>query len=433
MHRLLTYTSKHLPFIIEFYSKWKALFIRKSTKQDLISVINTQDQGGGAAKVALDIVLNSSLSGRMHFFVQQKKSDLDQIHALKKSTGSRFQRWINEMERIGGWLDLSKIAPLQLLRNNFYKQSEIVHLHNLHGYYFSYAILPALAKRKKIIWTLHDEQLLTGHCSCSLGCERWKQGCGNCPHLHTYPAVKIDKTKELLLYKTKWLKEINPTIVCPSQWLAERVGIAYPFLQNIKIIPNGVDTAIYQPGDKTRIRKELNLPVHAFILLFAAELSTNNPFKGGEIISQLILNGLGENTVMITIGGDTLPQAPNHIPYGYIANEHQMAALYAASDLMIYPTKADNLPLVVLEAMSCQLPVVASSLGGIPEIIDDGINGFMVDSYKSAESFQQVIKQFQEFGKKDQEQIREKAREKILGKFSKEKMIQEYDKLYLSI
>ncbi len=54
MHRLLTYTSKHLPFIIEFYSKWKALFIRKSTKQDLISVINTQDQGGGAAKVALD-------------------------------------------------------------------------------------------------------------------------------------------------------------------------------------------------------------------------------------------------------------------------------------------------------------------------------------------------------------------------------------------
>lgn len=433
MYRLLTYISKYLPFLIEFYSKWKAFFIRKSSKKNLISVINTLDQGGGAAKIALDSVMHSSLSDRIHFFVQQKKSGIVQVHELKKLNDSKFQRWIDEMERIGGWLDISKISPLQLLHNNFYRQSQIVHLHNTHGYYFSYAILPALTKKKKVIWTLHDEQLLTGHCSCTLQCNRWQQGCGNCPHLDTYPAVKIDNTKALLKYKAKWLKEVNPLIVCPSHWLAGRVRIAFPFLQKVQVIPNGVDTSVYIPGDKTSLREELNLPADAFILLFAAELSTNNPFKGGEIIHQLMQNGLGENTIIITIGGDTKAYSSSHIPYGYISSEEQMAQLYTASDLMIYPTKADNLPLVVLEAMSCGLPVIASRLGGIPEIISDGIDGFIVDSHWNIQSFQEIIERFKRFEEKEKIQIREKAREKILEKFSMKKMIQEYDKLYLSL
>lgn len=430
MRRILKFSANYLPFIVETYARFFVFFSRKGMQKKSISIINTHDQGGGAAKVAFHIMKNSTLSDQMNLFVSYKKTENNKVVALKQLPRSRFQNWLEEMERLQGWLDLSRIAPLQLIRNRHFQQSDIVHLHNLHGSYFSYAIVPALVRKKKVIWTLHDEQLLTGHCSCTLGCDKWKSGCGNCPHLETYPAVKIDNTKRLFEAKKNWLKKINPVIVCPSNWLSDRVKIAYPFLQHIKVIPNGVDVEVFKPLDKKVIRKKLGLPVDAFLILFAAELSTLNPFKGGEIIDQLITEGLGKSTFMITIGGETEKQTESHIPFGYISDEYEMASLYAASDLMLYPTRADNLPLVVLEAMSCGLPVIASSLGGIPEIIQDKENGFLVQSYHNSNGFREAIGMYQNLSVTEKEIVSGKARTTIQKNYSSIKMINAYDELY---
>ena len=435
MHRILKIASSRLPFIIELYSLMFRLVFRtsknsKSNSSKKISVINTHSQGGGAAKVALDIIRGSKYASNMHFFVHENFQSSNNIHVIEKMKSTRLIRWFQEMERIGGWLDFSFISPLNLLKNNHFQTSRIIHLHNLHGYYFSYAILQSLAKKKKVIWTLHDEHLITGHCSCTLSCELWKSGCGNCPKLETYPSVKLDNTKKMLAYKTRLLNKINPIIVCPSNWLAERVKVAYPFLKTVKMIPNGVDTEVFKPMDKNVLRSKLGLPKDALIILFAAELATKNPFKGGEIVESLIETSTFQNCYFVTIGGETIKKSDYHIPFGYISEQEKMAELYATSDLMLYPTRADNLPLVVLEAMSCGLPVISSNIGGIVEIIENEKNGFLIDHYFKTELFQKAITHFIAFTEVERLQISSEARKTILYRFSKEKMINEYDTLY---
>ena len=442
MLRILKIASSKLPFIIELYSLLFRIRLRLRRRLSLsksstsanslknISVINTHSQGGGAAKVALEIIRESKYSDSMHFFVKENSLSSKNIYEIEKTKPTRLIRWFQEMERIGGWLDFSFISPLNLLKNSYFQKSNIVHLHNLHGYYFSYAILPSLLKNKKVIWTLHDEQLITGHCSCTLSCDLWKKGCGNCPKLDTYPSIKIDTTKKMLAYKTRLLKKINPIVVCPSNWLAERVKVAYPFLKTVKMIPNGVDTTVFKPMDKNTVRSKLGLPADAFLLLFAAELATKNPFKGGEVIENLIEKSTFENCYFVTIGGETSKKSDYHIPFGYISDQEKMAELYAASDLMLYPTRADNLPLVVLEAMSCGLPVIASSIGGIPEIINDSENGFLVSDYTFTALFEEILMKYRNFTEIEKHILSEKARNTILNKFSLTKMGSAYDDLY---
>ncbi len=433
MRIVLKIGSKFLPFMVEWYSRMLAFFSTRSVTSNSISIINTQDQGGGAAKIAYTVAEYSSYKEQISFFVHEKKRNNTGIIQLPPVSNSKWQLRLDEMERLGSWLDIAKIAPLKLLKDPFFQKSSIVHLHNLHGYYFSYAILPALMRKRKVIWTLHDEQLLTGHCSCTLNCTNWTNGCGDCPHLETYPAIKTDSTQALLAYKKRWLKKINPLIVCPSHWLSNRVKIAFPFLKQIHVIPNGVDTDLYIPtDDKKKLRAKLNLPIDAFLILFAAELSTSNPFKGGNILNEIVVDGFQDSTFVVTIGGKTKKQSDHHLPYGYINNELEMSNLFAASDLMIYPTQADNLPLVVLEAMSCGLPVVASKVGGIPEIIDDEINGFLIDNYHHKIDFQDVILKYKSYSEEEKTKISSNARLTIEKYFSKTEMINLYDELYLT-
>ena len=129
----------HLPKIVQFLSLF---YFSRSSKKNKISIINTYEQGGGAAKIAKDLLSNSRFSKEIGFFVNKKSTNNQQVIELEQSSHSRFQLFLEELEKVGGWLDISKISPLKLLRNTHFKSSKIVHLHNLHGYYFSYSILP---------------------------------------------------------------------------------------------------------------------------------------------------------------------------------------------------------------------------------------------------------------------------------------------------
>ena len=348
--------------------------VHYTQKNKSILTVNTHDQSGGASKIAYQLASYCRTFFTYYFFTGIKKRNEDWIYEIPKMKDNALTSVLNDQERKGDWLDMSKLGALQLRKNKLFQEASVIHFHNLHGYYFSYALLPVLGKGKKVVWTLHDDHILTGHCSFTMKCERWKIGCGNCPSLEVYPSLKNDNTKSLLEWKKKWINQLNPIIISPSQWLADRVKMSYPSLSDVRVINNGVDIAVFVPRDKKSLREELNLPEDKFLVLFVAEFSTDNPFKGGEIVREVISRNSEEAICFITIGSEKKSVSSNHIEFPYISKDSELAKLYAACDVLFYPTNADNFPLVVLEAMSCGLPVIASSIAGIPEIIQDEVN-----------------------------------------------------------
>jgi glycosyltransferase involved in cell wall biosynthesis len=403
----------------------------KNKLKNKIAFVNTYDVGGGAAKIARLLVenLTDSDTNSNRFYVKTKKSIADWVYEIESAPYTFLEEVLRREAVQKGWIEFTGFHSKRLLEDPFFKESSIIHLHNLHGEFFSPILFKSLFKDKKVIWTLHDESFITGHCSCTLGCDRWQIGCGSCPDLTIYPPVQFDNTKEVLHYKKKWITELQPIVVCPSHWLANRVRIAYPDLKNIKVIPNGVDTNVFHPKDKDEVRTLLGLPIEKKIVLFVAEFATQNPFKGGAILREIISDSTFSDVIFVTVGGSDESSFHNHICYPYIHDENELANLYTACDVLLYPTQADNLPLVVLESMACSTPVIASQLGGIPEIIDNS-NGVLISDFKSPYAFKKGLSEFLDLNEDEIAYIRKNSLFTIQKGYTLTQMISAYQGLY---
>lgn len=419
-----------LPKWMHIYASLYVLLKKKKKTDRKISIINTYDKGGGAAKIAYQLLNNRNSIFEFNLYVKYKKTKDLRVYILEEPKINKVTRWFIEMERFGDWLDFSKTNAFSLLSSEFFSKSQIIHLHNLHGGYFSYASLPALMSSKKIIWTLHDDHLLTGHCASSLNCENWKSGCGNCPDLTIYPPIKKDNTRNLFIQKQKVLQKIQPVIVCPSEWLKTKINYSHPFLKDVRVINNGVDTNLYKPINKNEVRKKYKIDSDAIIIVFAAELALKNPFKGGKTAIETFKKLTQENIYFISIGSQNDKISEKHIVFDYVDNESQLAELFGLSDLLIYPSWSDNFPLVILEAMSCGVPVIGSNVGGIPEIIRNNVNGYLISDYKNPDKYVEKIKHYLTLSTKEKLELSNKTREIILSNYRIENMYDKYNKLY---
>jgi glycosyltransferase involved in cell wall biosynthesis len=113
---------------------------------------------------------------------------------------------------------------------------------------------------------------------------------------------------------------------------------------------------------------------------------------------------------------------------GYIKNDILMATCYAASDVLLYPTKADNLSNVLLEAISCGTPCITYDVGGCGEIIENGIDGFAIKG-DDTRLFAFKVMEILESDHK-QKLFSDNARKSAENKFTLEKMCNNYYDLF---
>lgn len=224
-----------------------------------------------------------------------------------------------------------------------------------------------------IIWTLHDMTPFTGGCTYDRNCGRFTIGCGACPQFASTDPNDI--THDVWLRKKAAFDRIPQrqiTITAPSQWLAN-LAASSPLLGrfHVKVIPNGLDTALYRPIDRGEARSRLGVPADARVALFVAS-DTTNPRKGFKYLSEALsqLTDI-ERLFLLSIGqGGDLPHGP--IPckaLGAVSDEETMAAAYSAADVFVIPSVQDNLPNTVLESMACGTPVVGFDVGGVPDMV----------------------------------------------------------------
>jgi glycosyltransferase involved in cell wall biosynthesis len=278
---------------------------------------------------------------------------------------------------------------------------DIVHCHNLHGGYFDLRVLPWLSARIPVVLTLHDAWLLGGHCAHSFDCVLWQTGCRRCDYLGVTPSIRRDGASFNWRRKSEIFTKSRIFVATPSRWLMEKVekSIIAKAVINSRVIPNGVDLSIFRPGDKKEARTLLNLPINGKIVLFVANGIRDNPWKDypmlKEAMAVMSVQALKEEVRFIGLGDEGGEERlGDHLSIQFVStglDEAIVARFYQAADIYVHPSRIDTFPTTILEAMACGLPTVATSVGGIPEQIYDGLTGFLVAPGDAGEMAQHII------------------------------------------
>ena len=344
--------------------------------------INQSDISGGAAiagyrlhKVLLAQDFDSHLLVGKTNISNPRITSVPRKHFLEKQL-SRFTSSF-------GLNYINHISSFDIPKHLFYKNADILNFHNLHLDYFNYLAIPSLTKNKPAVLTLHDMWSFTGHCAYSYDCERWKNGCGKCPYPNTYPAVTTDNTS--LEWKLKdWVyNHSNLNIVAPSHWMAEQARASILNRFPVHYIPNGIDTQAYQPLDSEQCRFVLGIPLDKKVLMFGAE-SLKDSRKGGDLLIKALSQlpeSLKAETILLTLGhgSESLAQTVGMecLSLGYVSSDRLKSIAFSAADLFVFPTRADNLPLILQESMACGTPMVSFKVGGVPDLVRPGITGYL--------------------------------------------------------
>jgi glycosyltransferase involved in cell wall biosynthesis len=313
---------------------------------------------------------------------------------------------------------------------------DLVHLHWLGA---GFCRLESLARiDRPLVWTLHDMWAFTGGCFYAGDCTRYRERCGACPQLGS--AKESDLSRHVWNRKAHAWRNLDLTIVTPSRWMADCAGRS-PLLKNfrIEVIPNGIETDIYTPLDQRSCRERLNLPTDKKLVLFGAINATSDQRKGFHLL-QPVLQKLGQSgwqqQTELLVYGASKSAAPLDLGLkthylGYLHDDESLAVAYSAADLVVAPSLEDNLPNVVVEALSCGTPCAAFDIGGMPDMIDHQVNGYIAKAF-DIEDLSSGIKWLLE-NSGSESPLRANARTQAVKKFTLETVARQHEELYWGI
>jgi len=309
---------------------------------------------------------------------------------------------------------------------------DVIHIHNIHGYFLNYKMLFDYLKEADIpvIWTVHDCWLYTGHCYyySSIGCDKWMSGCGNCPQRTAFPASWfIDRSKQNLKDKSETFNSIKDklTIVPVSEWI--RGEMSRSILQNChyQVIHNGIDLNVFdvQPDDKA-VREKYGLGDKHIILGLASIWSKEKGWDDFMEMSKM-LNG-DEVIVMVGVTEEQQKRLPeNIVGIRRTENVRQLAELYSSAVAFVNPTWQDNYPTVNLESIACGTPVVTYRTGGSIEAVTEK-TGYVVEQG----DVKGLLEAVREIERKGNLEYKADCRAHALANFRKEDRYADYLKLY---
>ncbi len=414
-----------------------------------VCLINTADHGGGAPVACKRLLQALKPKVDVNLLVQDKKTDDENIvsnidnslNLIKAEANFYFERLpfiaFQERDKSVRFAFSPANTGTDISQNKYIKNADILHLHWINQGFLSLKNIKTLFKlNKPIVWTLHDMWTFTGGCHYAGDCDHFLKQCGNCKFLRNPNDNDISKKgwfgKEEIYQQNK-----NIVFVACSEWLA-KVAKSSSLLKNFRVeaIPNPIKTEIYKSLDKATLRKKWSIDLDVKIILFGAA-NINDKRKGLvyllEALEFLKKSNTGFNIQVLLFGKNKsldISQLPFPAKsFSIVNDEQQLVEIYNLADVFVLPSLEDNLPNMVMEALSCAIPVVAFEQGGIPEMLNHQQNGYIA-KYKSAEDLANGISWVLN---QEGDNLKNNAREKVLNSYSEDIIAEKYLAVYKSL
>jgi glycosyltransferase involved in cell wall biosynthesis len=189
-------------------------------------------------------------------------------------------------------------------------------------------------------------------------------------------------SEHVRIRKVHLLRSLRPehlTVVTPSHWL-NRLSLQSEVLGRFRhqVIPYGLDTRIFRAWPAEVARQILGLPANGRLLLVVAE-RLDDYRKGLDLaVDALARSAVLPGWGIVAAGAGFMQFAGRDVyPVGSLNDPRLMALLYSAVDLVLVPSREDNLPNVILESLCCGTPVVVTPAGGCPEPVVEPRDGLV--------------------------------------------------------
>ena len=263
--------------------------------------------------------------------------------------------------------------------------ADIVNLHWVHGEML--AVQDFMRIRKPVVWTLHDMWAFAGaeHYVEDGPSARWREGYTDGNRSDSARGVDLDRW----VWNRKrrhWKHKLN--LVTPSRWLSD-CSRESALLSDwpVETIANPLDLETFRPWPREVARRAFNLPIDKKLILFGAHGVDRPGRKGVDLLYAAMrhLNG-GAIDAHGVIFGRSAPVSPPDVGVplhwvGRLNDDIALALLYSAADVMVVPSRMDNLPQTGTEAQSCGCPVVAFKIGGLPDIVEHRVTGYLAEPF----------------------------------------------------
>lgn len=208
--------------------------------------------------------------------------------------------------------------------------------------------------------------------------------------------------------------------------------------EKVRVVLNGIDferVKVSGADAPERVRREFDAE-DAYLLLIAARL---HPEKGYEYLFRALpqIKQHSDRPVLLLVAGkgsfedayrEQVRQLDCEENVRFLGFRKDLPDLMASSDLFVLPSVAEAFGLVLTEAVYLGTPVVATRVGGIPEIVDDGVDGALVPPADSAALAETIVRLLTDVERR--EKMSGAGREKIVRQFQFETMVRSYEEIY---
>jgi len=390
-----------------------------------ILTINASDyMAGGAAGVAMELhnfALAESSEAKM--IVGKKTSNNESVLEIKRPFYTKIISYLLSN-------DIDFFRTDYLLESKEVLSADIVHFHNVSGWYFNLKTMMKISHIKPTVWTLHDMWALTPHCG-HTSSEIIENGLFICSNKNLYPTTLWNNDHYLSFRKSSMFRQARLNVVTPCNWLAEKLSKTTLAEKFHSVIHNGIDTKVFKLQDKASSKLRFNVQGKR-VVLFVASDPVNNVYKGFSDFKWTAENCKLCDTEFWAIGADNDGVLGNVRLIKATQDKALISTYLACADILMLSSRHEVFPLVVLEALSCGTPVIAYDVGGVKEAISDLPGCRVVEPLNRYELMWSLESALIEIGSRNTE-IGEQLNRFVEEKYSKVKMLNQYFELYSSL